>query len=380
MPSPVGVLMDATPLQSEHRLRGVGTYVRHLAAELVAIAPERVAFLASRSGRELLHPDLQARAVFGIRGHRPAQVYWMYNEYFLRWALSRTRPAVFHATDFNGLVRLPGVATVATLHDLIQIDAPIRPGLSNTASRWRWDVYYRRKLPQADRIIAVSERVKAEAVTRLGLPPDRIHVVPPGANPALSPVHRGRGAFATSSPYLLFMGGPDPNKNFGRVLEAVGVLSGRGLGVRLLVASAWPPAARSHWEARARAAGLAKAVRWLGHVPPDDLASLYANATALVFPSLDEGFGSPVVEAMASGIPVVTSRHSPMADSAGDAALLVDPHRVRELADAMATVWTRGDRWRQLAAAGTARAPLFTWARAARATLAVYDAALGQPR
>ena len=119
------------------------------------------------------------------------------------------------------------------------------------------------------------------------------------------------------------------------------------------------------------------AVRFLGYVPREDLAALYGLARLCVYPSLYEGFGLPVAEAMACGCPVVTSNVSSLPEVAGDAAVLVDPRSVEDITEGVAALWADAARRRELAARGQARARCFTWERAARETAAVYDSVLG---
>ncbi len=368
------ILIDATPLQSEHRLRGVGTYTRELTRALVALAPDRITCLASTVGRQWLPDEVAAHATFGWRAHRPAQAYWLYNEFFLHTALRRGHPRVFHAPDFNGVAIHPDTATVVTLHDVMPLDEPPGQGLSARLSQWRWQVYYRHRLPRAHHVITLSEAVRDAAVARLGLPADRVTVVPPGVGARFSPAEQGRGRFAVHRPYLLFVGGGAPNKNLDRVLAAVARLD-RRQPWSLVVAGAWRPGRLEAAQAHARVLGLADRVEFLGPVPDADLPGLYANAMMLVFPSLDEGFGLPPLEAMASGVAVVTSHRPPLSTVGQGAALLVDPESVDELARALARL-CRNPGWRrELGRRGPAHVRPFSWAQAARDTLAIYDRA-----
>jgi len=379
MRRPIDILVDATPLESEHRTRGVGTYVRELTRPLAELAPERVRYLGSRVGCEHVPSTLSPYMVWGWRGHRPAQGYWLYNEWFLRTSLARSRPRLFHATDFNGLISVRGIRTVATLHDIMPMAHPREVNLSQMASQWRWKIYYQRKLPQADHVIVLSPTVRDQAVVTLGLSSDRVTVIPPGVDPRMSPDAAGQGAFANLGPYLLFVGNGQPNKNLSRVLSVWATLAPKHPGLTLCIAGPWFDEALVHWKRHAAAIGADSSVRWLGYVPANQLPSLYANAVALVFPSLDEGFGFPIVEAMASGTAVVTSRRPPMSTIAGDAAMLVDPESEASLIHGILAVVNRPAWRRELVERGMSRAAAFSWQRTAERTLALYDQVLASP-
>lgn len=379
MTPPIEILVDATPLESEHRTRGVGTYVRDLTRGLADLAPERVRYLGSRLGRQHVPAALSPYMVWGWRGHRPAQGYWLYNEWFLRASLARSRPRLFHATDFNGLVCQSGIRTVATLHDLMPTAAPPEVNLSQWASQWRWSVYYRRKLPHADHVIVLSPTVRNQAVKALGLDPDRVTVIPPGVDLRMSPAVAGQGAFANLGPYLLFVGNGQPNKNLTRVLGVWAAVAPKRPELTLCIAGPWSAEALARWQLRGQMLGMGRRIRWLGHVPDDQMPSLYANAHMLVFPSLDEGFGFPIVEAMASGTPVVTSRRPPMSTIAADAAVLVDPESEISLLHGILAVASSSARRRELIQRGLRRAAAFSWQRTAERTLALYDQVLASP-
>jgi alpha-1,3-rhamnosyl/mannosyltransferase len=165
---------------------------------------------------------------------------------------------------------------------------------------------------------------------------------------------------AAEGEYVLAVGTLEPRKNLARAIEAT---RRAGVELRVVGAAGWG-------NVRAEGAG----VRWLGRVPDEELAALYRGAACLVYPSLYEGFGIPVVEAMACGCPVVTSAGSAMADVAGDAAVLVEPLDVGSIADGVAAA---AGRRAELVALGYDRARQFTWARAADAAVAAYRTAAG---
>lgn len=338
---PGSILIDATPLQSEHRLRGVGAYLRNLIRVIEAAGEARPWYVASSVGREhvrdLLPPE---RTVVVPRPHAPAQVYWTYNELALRSAMWRKRPAAFLATDFNGLVRNPFGATVAVLYDLTALkmlrasDAPRPTDLSTRLSDLRWRVY-ERKLRRADRIIAISHSAKRDAVALLDIPEERVAVVHLAVDHERFQPSRGVGPYAGSPPYLLHLGARNENKNQARIVEAFSRIAPDHPDLELWFAGPWREGDLA-WLARENERwGLGGRAKRIGYVPDDDLPSLYGNAAVFVFPSLEEGFGLPVLEAMACGAPVITSDRSSLPEVAGKVAVCVDPTSVVHLAVAI---------------------------------------------
>jgi len=369
------ILIDATPLQSEHRFRGVGAYVRALVSHVEAAGDVLPRYLASWQDRDLIRDVLpSARTLTLPRPHRPAQVYWLYNEAFLRAALLRVQPHVFLAPDFNGLVRNPFGKTVAVLYDLTALKlnpgAPRPTGLSERLSDWRWRTYHH-KLRRADHIIAISESARRDATEMLGIRPDTMTVIHLGVDHDRFRPTAGEGAFAGQPPYVLAIGGRGENKNQARILEAFSRVAGEHPGVRLYFAGPWREPDLAWLRDLNRRYRLEGRAEHLGYVADADLPSLYGNATAFVFPSLEEGFGLPVLEAMACGTPVITSTTSSLPEVAGDAALKVDPHSVDAIEAAMREVLGRPGLRAELARRGIERAAAFTWQRTARETIAL---------
>jgi glycosyltransferase involved in cell wall biosynthesis len=364
------VVMDATPLQSEHRHRGVGTYVRHLSQALARRSPA-IRFAMAAWPRVPLDDVVARQAVFGLRPHRPAQLSWVYNEWFLRCMVQKARPEVFHATDFNGVPILPDVATVVTLYDLTGIRRPLPSRtLSERLSRWRWSLYAQR-LKRATRVIAISHHVKEEAVEVLGIPESRIVVIPLGVDTNQFSVRPQPSA--SRNRYFLYVGSLEEHKNVPAVLTAFAHLLRMEPHVQLWLAGPWNGGDRRRLEAQCRQLGIAQDTRLLGHIPSSQLVDLYRNALALVFPSVAEGFGAPIVEAMACGTPVICANFGAVAEVAGDAALTVDVRQPADVMRAMLSI-VRHPRLRyELSAQGVQRARCFSWDRAAECTLSVYQ-------
>ncbi|MGI8967948.1 MAG: glycosyltransferase family 4 protein [Chloroflexota bacterium] len=352
----------------------MGTYLRHLAEHMARLEPDRVRFVTARAGREELPAEIRSRAVEGRRGHRPAQIYWLYNEWFLRRAIHHERPALFHATDFNGLVAAAGTPTIATLYDCTWIrEAATARNLSQRLSDVRWRVYYHHKLARANHIIAISARARQDATELLRLPSEKITAIPLGVDTNRYRPIRGHGRFAGVFPYFLFVGGRATNKNLDRLLHALRLMRRSCPDARLLIAGPWSPTDRAWLRNVCADRSLLEHVQLLGFMPGADLPSLYANALGFVFPCLEEGFGLPVLEAMACGTPVITSNRSVLPEVAGNAALLIDPTDTEQLAVAMRYVAACPQLRSDLTRRGLERVREVSWETVARRTLDVYE-------
>ena len=244
---------------------------------------------------------------------------------------------VLHCPTFRGPVRA-GIPTVVTVHDLAILRHP------ETFPRWHrayGSMGLAKVLQAAEAVVAVSEFTKDEVVDLVGVPSDRIRVVPNGVDPVFTP-----SGSALQGEYVLAVATLEPRKNLPRVVDAARLA---GVELRVVGARGW---------------GGVEVSGWVGEIPDADLAALYRAARCVVFASLYEGFGIPVLEAMASGTPVATSRGGATEEIAGGAAVLVDPLDVRSIADGIAEAESRRD---ELVPLGLARAREFTWGRAADA-------------
>jgi alpha-1,3-rhamnosyl/mannosyltransferase len=258
---------------------------------------------------------------------------------------------VVHCTIYRGPLRSP-VPTLVTVHDLAVLR---HPEVFTAWTRLYGRTALRATVRAARRVVAVSEFSRQEVAALCGVDLDRIDVVPNAIDPAFSP-----DGPASPGEYLLAVGTLEPRKNLGRVIEAATKL---GAELRVVGARGW-----------GRVAMEGRGVHWLGRLSDEELAEAYRGARCLVYPSLYEGFGIPVAEAMACGTPVVTSRASAMEEVAGGAAVLVDPLDTASIAAGVEEAMGRG---RELRAAGLARAAVYTWERAGAAAVAAYERAAG---
>ncbi|MFN3704671.1 MAG: glycosyltransferase family 4 protein [Thermoflexales bacterium] len=240
---------------------------------------------------------------------------------------------------------------------------------------WVFDLAFRGML-RASRIVIVSEYAKRELLAEARYPPERIHVVHHGIDERFRPIReeerrRVRAQFLRSgeTALLLHVGHCAPRKNVEGVLQATALLRQRGAAVRLLqVGGTFTPVQRYLVETL----GIGEAVTQIPHVPNAELPALYAAADVFVFPSFYEGFGIPLIEAMACGTPMVCSDWKLFHEVCGDAALFADPHNPQAIADAIARVLSDPALAEELRQRGLERAKRFTWERTARETMAVY--------
>lgn len=344
------VLVDADVLG--RRRTGDETYVTHL---LAGLAQSRLAGQVEAVTR---HPELVPPGV------RPVRLDARSSELRMVWSLPRLlrrrRPDLGH---FQYVVP-PGWRgrSVVTVHDL---SFERRGDLMQRGDRLMMRTMVPRAVRRADLVLTVSEFTKADLVDCYRTDPDKVVVTPNGVDPIFTP----EGQRWPGPPYLLFVGALQPRKNPVLALEALAVLGG---DLRMLLVGPTKAGLVDVHAAIERLA-LHDRVELLGHVDQMQLAALYRSAECFVFPSSYEGFGLPVLEAMASGTPVVASDTTSLPEVAGQAALLVPLGDPSVLADAIARALD--DRVR-LRAAGLERAARFTWAALTEGTVAAYERVL----
>ncbi len=274
-------------------------------------------------------------------------------------------PDVF-VTDFYPVPRVPGTRTAVTVHDLRDLSgaAPRRP-----LRRAYFAAAYGRTLRRADLVITPSAFTRDEAVRGLGVDPARTAVVPNAPADALRDPCGGARTRERLDlprrPYLLALGVLEERKNLDRLIGAVALLHGERAPVpELVIAGRGGPE-----EARLRRLAEGLPIRWAGYVRPADLPAVYAGARALIHPATYEGFGMPVVEAMAAGVPVACAAASALPETAGGAALLFDPADPEAVASACLAVSNDETLRRDLVRRGRARAAGLTWEASARRLL-----------
>jgi glycosyltransferase involved in cell wall biosynthesis len=283
---------------------------------------------------------------------------------------------IFHSSDVLNYA-LPGAKNVTTIYDLTAL---LFPECHTALVRQTMDRKFRFAQTQADAVIAISESTKRDAVKHLGLDPALVHVVYSGVDETYKPLPIDvvaqclRPLGLVPQTYILHLGTIEPRKNLTRLLQAYGQLRRRfPKTVPKLVQVGMKGWMYEQVLAQVHALDLEDDVVFLGWVARDALPALYNGARLFVYPSLYEGFGLPVLEAMACGVPVVTSNTSSLPEVAGDAALLVDPYDVTQITEAMERLLVDQDLAQTLRQQSLTRAARFTWQACAAETLQVYE-------
>jgi glycosyltransferase involved in cell wall biosynthesis len=355
---------------------GIGRYMKCLTESIVAQAPEHEYLLIlPPQGEQLVHAPNAQKLCIGLK-------YYSFREQFeLPRILNRHKVDLLHGPHFLLPLVRPCPA-VATIHDVIYMACP--QDLPSLAGR----LYYRAMMTacsrMATRIITDSEHSKAEITRYLHSDPSKIEVVYPavdpffqfGADPAA--VSSAHSRFGIDHDYLLCVGIYKPRKNHAGLLKAFQLLSKSGIQSQLVIAG--PMAEGEHiLRALAQKLGIEQRVIFTGFVNDADLRALYSGARVCVCPSLYEGFGFTVLEAMACGTPVVCSCATSLPEVAGKAALYFDPFKPEEIAVQLGCAFTDAAVRASIVAAGRTNLLRFNWEKTARQTLAVYHQALQLP-
>jgi glycosyltransferase involved in cell wall biosynthesis len=362
------------------RMGGLETLVRRLVPALVQLRPEaRISVFANADGARSLRDEwgrdveVVTHPLLGVRHLRAI------SELTLLGALADRRGLdLLHSVAMIGPLRLKA-AHVVTVGDLIWWHDPDSTGRP-TAVLWRTIVP--QVVRRATRLQTFSEATANDLVDQLGVPRRRIDVVAPGygteptAEPTPEAALRERLGLGQGR-VVLTVSAKRTHKNLLRLVRAFAAVRERAADA-VLVMPGNPTAHERELVLEAAALGVADAVRFPPYVDAADLEGLYKLASCFVFPSLREGFGLPILEAMRRGVPVATARASSLPEVGGDAVRLFDPEDERELATAIVELLEDKELAMRLVAAGRKRAAEFTWEATAQATLESYDRALAE--
>jgi glycosyltransferase involved in cell wall biosynthesis len=336
------IALDAT-YSVGSSLSGVGVYSREILAGLAAAHPETRFRFCYRPHRFLRAEGLPANARRSL-------------------LLGSQAADLFHGLN-QRLPRIRRGKAIATFHDLFVMTSEY----STPEFRRRFTAQAREAADRADAIVAVSAFTARQVVELLGVEPSRVHVVHHGVRRLAAPP-------MVRENVVLNVGAIQTRKNVARLVEAFETLDDSW---RLVLAGSFGHGAESI-QARIERSPARSRIVVAGYVSAVELAQWYARASIFAFPSLDEGFGFPVLEAMAAGVPVVTSTSSALPEVAGNAALLVDPRDSRALAQALQRLVQDPELRQELVRLGEQRVLEFSWDRAVTKTWTVYEKVLGR--
>ena len=341
------VLVDARSLSTASLHRGIGVYLRALLPRLARACDLDVAALAT-SGTEL---PAGVRAV-PMRRSAPGRLEHLEHALRLPRDLRRTRHDVFHSPATEPPRATPG-PWVQTLLDVIPLEIDV-PEFRRERRRWRQRA---QSIRGADAVITPSRHSADAGIRLLGLAAAKVHVVPLGVSSAFRPATTRTAA----PPTLLYVGEYGPHKGYAEAFAVIARIAEAGLPHRLVVVGRIAPWIAPVVEAEVRRSPRPDRIELAGYVSEPELVALYQQADALVVTSRAEGFGLPVVEAMACGTPVVAFANSSLTEVVGGAGELVDDGDVDAFADRLSGVLRHGDRRHELSEAGLQRARDFDW-------------------
>lgn len=369
-----------------HQLAGIGRYTREMVRALAArssnsFRPQYHLFMAD-AGR--LNTPLNLGPDFSCHTTRLTERWLSRFWYRLRLPLyieNWTGPLdLFHAPDFFLRPVKSKTRTIVTIHDLSFVREPdsVMTGMSRQLNRW-----VPHSVQQADHVIAVSEATRRDLIDLYQTPPEKISVLYHGVSSNFRPVRDATKLTAVrrtynlgTAPFVLSVGTIQPRKNYQHLIQAFAKVEA---GANLVIAGG------PGWQAdeifnEVTRQGLTDRVRFLGFVPDADLPLLYNAAALFIYPSLYEGFGLPVLEAMACGTPVTASNRSALPEVVGPAGLLFDPLDTNAMAETMINILQDDDLHRTLSRAGQAQAAKFSWTKMAGELFDLYQRLLTEDK
>lgn len=352
-----------TRLLLKDKLEGIGWFTYETLRRITRNHPEhRFYFFFDRKfPDEFIFSGNVTPAIIHPQSRHPVLWYWWF-EFGVPHMLKKVSADIFISTD--GFLSLrTAVKTLLVIHDIAFEHFPEHAG-------WLSGKYYRHYSPlfarRAARIATVSEFSRQDIISHYGISPERIDVVGNGAREAFSPkseaeINEVKRKFGVEGEYFIYAGAIQPRKNLANLFRAFDLFKSRNPGnVKLVVAGRKAWKYREAMDAYASMANRADVI-FSGHLSSRELAGLMSGGLALVYVSLFEGFGIPIIEAMNCGTPVITSSVSSMPEVAGDAALLVNPHSPAQIAEALERIHRNRHLRQSLIARGNVQKQKFSW-------------------
>lgn len=381
---------DFRPAQrANSRRRGVGRFTAELADSLLRLDSDQHRFHLYTIGEEQLKgwPKAEVRRTFHLA--RPSRLNWVLDELFLPRRIRRDRLDLFQATEITAIPRPSGCKVWATVHDMIpfvywdetvkQVPRDFRIALERARDR----------ISEVDRVITISEHARSDITRLLGISSEKVSVIQLGCTKQLYPVDilgartALMKAYGVEGRFLLYVGGTDFRKNLPVLLEGFSILRDQGYPGKLVLVGetfGWDIPEVERLNQFADKLGIRQHLLFPGYVSDEGLRDFYAACDFFVFPSLYEGFGLPLLEAMTCGTPVLSSDRTSLPEVGGDCAFYFDPSDPRKLAEAFweADADREGREIRRLR--GLERAKLFSWDSAGQTLLNLYDQETGGSR
>ena len=366
----IGIDASALPPQPV----GAGNYIIHLVRVLAALKSEdEFTVFAQSGGRELIALSEETACRWVIVPNMKPAVRLVWEQTLFPRLVSQSRVELLHSLHYTRPIGLP-CASVVTFHDMTFF---LYPRLHTRAKRIFFQLAMQISARRADALIADSESTRQDAIRLLGIPPQKIYTALLGVDDAYRPISDQRALEAVRLKYnlppdfILYVGLVEPRKNLPLLIRAFRKLIDLKTETRLVIAG------RLGWMYTQvvqliETLGVKDKVSLIGYVPTQDLPLVYNLASVFVYPTLYEGFGLPVLEAMACGVPVVTTEISSLPEIIDDAGILVPANDEAALTLAIQSVLTDRALSRRLAILGLERASQFTWERTAQQTLQVY--------
>ncbi len=365
-----------------HHFPGIGRYVFHLLKAMVPLLSEHERLTVLRDPRQASHWDLSSLAARNVRMVNSRVSFFSVRQQWVIPSLLRHLGVGVYHCPYYLMPYFTGVPTILTVYDLIPLKYPQHVSLR---ARMLFRLATSMALRRACRVIAISKNTRRDLTRSFHLDQKSVASIPLAADARFVPqtpaeIKRVRRRYDLAERFVLYLGINKPHKNLSRLIDAWKLaspeFSAGNRPVELVMAGAWDDRYGSLRERASRT----NRVRILGSVDEQDLPAIYSSAEFFVYPSLCEGFGLPVLEAMACGAAVTCSRAPGLTELVGDAALLFNPQRPEEIANALRSLLTQKHALDDLRSRSGERAKCFSWDRTARETLDVYRQAASEPK
>jgi len=371
------VLVDAMPMTG--LLTGIARYLRNMYAAMATMDQVEISYLSGKTVVHSMPPmadtekwekataavwNLPNPIVFALRS-----LFWLRYESILRGHCRKNSFDIYHETAFVP-AKLTAIPTVYSIYDL----SLRRFRETHPIERvWFFEYFIKHRLKYASHILTISEFIRQEIIQEFRVPPEMVTSIPLAPDPIFcqrpaGEVKKVRKHLGLPESYLLFVSSLEPRKNIDLLIEAMQLVS---VDIPLVLVG-WQGWGDKGWLEKIKSAGLESRIHITGHISDHDLVAIYNGAQALIYPSIYEGFGLPIVEAMACGCPVICSNTASMPEVAGGAAILIDPARSEELAAAIERIIYDSEYQSSLIQLGLKQAGQFSWYHTAGKTLDLF--------